>query len=191
MVSILDFFPDKIVSNYCYYDVDYKFLNLGKYSAMFEIYFARLASKPYYYMGSYVRGVTKVMYKIDYKPSFLQCPTIDGNYEFLPSKIALESFDENNRFVIHENSRILELKTDFSIEMILDHLHIWIGNKIMEDVIWQDKAVSLRTYLSRRQLELDTENSEDYDKEVELIKRFVNFLRFEDLKSIAIIKIIK
>ena len=103
-------------------------------------------------------------------------------------------FDENNRFVIQNNSRIPELKADFSIEMILDHLHIWIGNKIMEDVIWQDKTVSLRTYLSRRQLELDTENWEEkynYNKEVELIKRFVNFLRFEHLKSIAIIKIIK
>lgn len=78
-VGVLDILPYCISSVYFYYDPDYSFLSLGRYSALTEIALTRKLSKKfpllkYYYMGFYIHSCPKMTYKANYFPSYLLCP---------------------------------------------------------------------------------------------------------------------
>lgn len=78
-VSVLDILPKSLSSVYFFYDTEYDFLQLGKYSALWEIqYISDIISKhicgiEYYYLGYYIPTITKMKYKSQYKPSELLC----------------------------------------------------------------------------------------------------------------------
>lgn len=78
-VSVLDFLPQSLSSVYFFYDTDYEFLQLGKYSALWEIRYIseiiakRLCGIEYYYLGFYIHTCGKMKYKLQYKPSELLC----------------------------------------------------------------------------------------------------------------------
>lgn len=78
-VSVLDILPKCISSVYFFYDTDYEFLQLGKYSALWEIrYISDIIAKhacgiEYYYLGFYIPTIAKMRYKAQYKPSELLC----------------------------------------------------------------------------------------------------------------------
>eukprot|EP00597_Dinobryon_sp_UTEXLB2267_P007434 CAMPEP_0170080602 /NCGR_PEP_ID=MMETSP0019_2-20121128/16703_1 /TAXON_ID=98059 /ORGANISM="Dinobryon sp., Strain UTEXLB2267" /LENGTH=309 /DNA_ID=CAMNT_0010294663 /DNA_START=125 /DNA_END=1051 /DNA_ORIENTATION=+ len=80
-VGVLDILPSGVSSVYFFYDVDYKHLSLGKYSALKEIELCQTLGLQYYYMGFYIHSCEKMKYKAEYKPSELLCPT---SLEWIP-----------------------------------------------------------------------------------------------------------
>lgn len=95
MVAVMDILPTYLSSVYVYYDPDYRWLELGVYSALREIELVRVLnrSKPefqYYCMGYYIHNNPKMAYKGSYSPSFLLCPE---TYQYTPIKIARKRLD--------------------------------------------------------------------------------------------------
>lgn len=78
-VGVVDILPKCLSSVYLFWDPDYAFLSLGKYSAMQEISWvkenqAHCPSLQYYYLGYYIHSCNKMRYKAAYRPSELLCP---------------------------------------------------------------------------------------------------------------------
>lgn len=73
-VGVVDWLSHSLSSVYLYYDPDFSDYNLGVYSALQEIKFCLDNEIPYYYLGFYVPGCSKMEYKAAYKPSELLCP---------------------------------------------------------------------------------------------------------------------
>ena len=75
----MDILPTYLSSVYVYYDPDYRWLELGVYSALREIEMVQLLSrhKPefqYYCMGYYVHNNPKMAYKGRYRPVLSPLP---------------------------------------------------------------------------------------------------------------------
>ena len=75
-VAVLDILPSSLSSVYLFYDPDYKHLDLGKFSALYEIYQTMQQSSEarFYYMGYYIHSCSKMKYKASYAPSDLLDP---------------------------------------------------------------------------------------------------------------------
>lgn len=78
-VGVIDILPRCLSSKYLFWDPDYAFLSLGKYSALQEIAWvkenqAHCSSLQYYYLGYYIHSCSKMRYKAAYRPSELLCP---------------------------------------------------------------------------------------------------------------------
>ena len=75
-VNVLDFLPNLYISDYCYYDPDYNFLNLGKFTGIREIEYIRYLNKflnekdqiKYYSMGYFTSNCLKMLYKSEFQP---------------------------------------------------------------------------------------------------------------------------
>jgi arginine-tRNA-protein transferase len=67
-VDIVDFLADGISAIYFYYDPEYSFLSLGKYSIYKEIEFAKEMGLKWIYLGYAVQNSDSLNYKFDYKP---------------------------------------------------------------------------------------------------------------------------
>lgn len=130
-VGVIDILPSGISSVYLYYDPDYKFLELGKYTALNEIKFGLNNSQynlNYYYMGFYIQSCQKMKYKGEYYPSELMCPsTFDfypiaecipliTKYRFTPFHHDLKLIRER---VFNENIQDKQLITE--LEKLLPH----------------------------------------------------------------------
>lgn len=75
-VGVVDVLPHSLSSVYCFYDPDFKDIELGTLVALKEIEWVRLASsrRPeirYYVMGLYIHSCTKMRYKAHFHPSEL------------------------------------------------------------------------------------------------------------------------
>jgi arginyl-tRNA--protein-N-Asp/Glu arginylyltransferase len=74
-VSVLDLLPTGVSSVYCFYDPNFRQLELGKYTALYEIAYCRhVLHLPYYYMGFYIHNCQKMAYKGEYHPTEVMCP---------------------------------------------------------------------------------------------------------------------
>lgn len=78
-VGIIDILPKCLSSKYLFWDPDYAFLSLGKYSALEEIKCVQANQVhcpmlQYYYLGYYIHSCSKMRYKAAYRPSELLCP---------------------------------------------------------------------------------------------------------------------
>ncbi|KAH7301905.1 hypothetical protein KP509_23G047900 [Ceratopteris richardii] len=83
-VGVVDILPTCLSSKYLFWDPDFAFLSLGKYSALREIEWVQSAhavcpSLQYYYLGYYIHTCPKMRYKGAYRPSELLCPV---KYQF-------------------------------------------------------------------------------------------------------------
>ena len=106
MVAVMDVLPDYISSVYVYYDPDYRWLELGTYSALHEIAMVRKlrCSKPdfqYYCMGYYIHRNPKMDYKGRFYPSYLLCP---DSYHFVPIETAIPKLDTAKYCCLTEKS---------------------------------------------------------------------------------------
>jgi len=77
-VGVIDILPRCLSSKYLFWDPDFAFLSLGKYSALQEIGWVRenkvhCPSLQYYYLGYYIHSCRKMRYKAAYHPSELLC----------------------------------------------------------------------------------------------------------------------
>jgi arginine-tRNA-protein transferase len=68
-VSVADRCPGLLSSIYMYFDPDFGKRSLGTYSILWEIRYCREHGWPYYYLGYYVAGCSKMSYKADFKPA--------------------------------------------------------------------------------------------------------------------------
>ncbi len=67
-VDLVDVVDDGLSSIYFYYDPDYAYLNLGKYSIYQQILYALHHHKRWIYLGYYVKDCQSLNYKDSYKP---------------------------------------------------------------------------------------------------------------------------
>ena len=82
-VGVVDVLPSGLSSKYFFWDPEYRALNLGTLSALFEVEWVRkhvlccpeLAAMRYYYLGYYIHSCAKMRYKSSFRPSCLLCPT--------------------------------------------------------------------------------------------------------------------
>lgn len=77
--SVVDVIQEMICSLFFFYDKSFHKLNLGIYSVIKEIQFVQqmrpsFPNFRYFNFGSFVRGLSKVEYKLQFKPFQLLCP---------------------------------------------------------------------------------------------------------------------
>ncbi|KAM7270745.1 hypothetical protein ACFE04_029959 [Oxalis oulophora] len=94
-VGVIDILPKCLSSKYLFWDPDYAFLSLGKYSALQEISWVKenqayCNSLQYYYLGYYIHSCSKMRYKAAYRPSELLCPL---RYQWVPFDTARPVLD--------------------------------------------------------------------------------------------------
>lgn len=97
-VDVLDVLPDCITSVYFFYDTAYRYLSLGTYSVLREMYMVRQLNRQfpgitYVSLGFYVNSCSKMHYKAKFQPSYLLCPE---TYTWHPLDICLEKLSVKN-----------------------------------------------------------------------------------------------
>uniref|UniRef100_A0A7N0TT19 Arginyl-tRNA--protein transferase n=1 Tax=Kalanchoe fedtschenkoi TaxID=63787 RepID=A0A7N0TT19_KALFE len=126
-VGVIDILPKCLSSKYLFWDPDFAFLSLGKYSALQEINWvkenqAHCSSLQYYYLGYYIHSCSKMRYKARYYPSELLCPL---RYQWVPFKIAKPHLDKKP-YVVLSDIRTIEngdaaQPSDFDYDGELQH----------------------------------------------------------------------
>lgn len=94
-VGVVDILPKCFSSKYLFWDPDFAFLSLGKYSALQEIKWVQEMQKicpslQYYYLGYYIHSCPKMRYKAAYNPSELLCPV---RYQWIPFQVSKPLLD--------------------------------------------------------------------------------------------------
>lgn len=67
-VALVDVLPKSISAIYCFYDHDYDYLSIGKYSILSQIKIAKDLNIPYIYLGYWINKHHSMGYKEEYKP---------------------------------------------------------------------------------------------------------------------------
>ncbi|XP_065630460.1 arginyl-tRNA--protein transferase 1 isoform X3 [Quercus suber] len=103
-VGVIDILPKCLSSKYLFWDPDFAFLSLGKYSALQEIGWVRenqihCPSLKYYYLGYYIHSCSKMRYKAAYHPSELLCPL---RYQWISFDIARPLLDKKPYVVLSD-----------------------------------------------------------------------------------------
>ncbi|KAF8006276.1 hypothetical protein BT93_K0538 [Corymbia citriodora subsp. variegata] len=103
-VAVVDILPKCLSSKYLFWDPDFAFLSLGKYSALQEINCVKenqfhCPSLQYYYLGYYVHSCSKMTYKTAYRPSELLCPL---RFQWVPFDVAKPLLDRSKYVVLSD-----------------------------------------------------------------------------------------
>ncbi|KAK6121892.1 hypothetical protein DH2020_044366 [Rehmannia glutinosa] len=103
-VGVVDILPKCLSSKYLFWDPDFAYLSLGKYSALEEIRWVsenqlHCPSLQFYYLGYYIHTCSKMRYKAAYRPSELLCPL---RYEWVPYDIAKPLLDRRKYVVLSD-----------------------------------------------------------------------------------------
>ncbi|KAF8115174.1 hypothetical protein N665_0029s0020 [Sinapis alba] len=103
-VGVVDILPKCLSSVYLFWDPDYAFLSLGKYSAIQEINWVRenqvhCPSLEYYYLGYYIHSCSKMRYKAAYRPSELLCPL---RFQWVPFEVARPLLDKKPYVILSD-----------------------------------------------------------------------------------------
>ncbi|XP_068638452.1 arginyl-tRNA--protein transferase 2-like isoform X2 [Aristolochia californica] len=128
-VGVVDILPRCLSSKYLFWDPDFSFLSLGKYTALREIDWVMEAqvhypSLQYYYLGYYIHSCSKMRYKAAYSPAELLCPV---RYLWVPFHIVKPLLDKKPYVVLSDFMRPANvgspepLLEDFSANSSADH----------------------------------------------------------------------
>ncbi|KAF5931277.1 hypothetical protein HYC85_032150 [Camellia sinensis] len=103
-VGVIDILPKCLSSKYLFWDPDFAFLSLGKYSALQEIDWVKenqvhCPSLEYYYLGYYIHSCSKMRYKASYRPAELLCPL---HYQWVPFDIARPLLDRKPYVILSD-----------------------------------------------------------------------------------------
>ncbi|XP_062092510.1 arginyl-tRNA--protein transferase 2-like [Humulus lupulus] len=103
-VGVIDILPRCLSSKYLFWDPDFAFLSLGKYSALQEINWVKenqihCPSLQFYYLGYYIHSCNKMRYKAAYRPSELLCPL---RYEWVSFDVARPFLDRKAYVVLSD-----------------------------------------------------------------------------------------
>lgn len=77
-VSVVDRFSDALSSVYCYHDPDHRERGLGTFMALAELAFCRQHALQWLYLGFYVAGCQKMVYKARFQPCQI---LVEGRWE--------------------------------------------------------------------------------------------------------------
>ncbi|CAD5166604.1 unnamed protein product [Musa acuminata subsp. malaccensis] len=104
-VGVVDVLPRCLSSKYLFWDPDFAFLSLGKYSALQEINWVKetqnhCPSLQYYYLGYYIHSCNKMRYKAAYRPSELLCPL---RYQWVPFEVARPLLDRTPYVILSDS----------------------------------------------------------------------------------------
>ena len=78
-VALVDILSNSISSIYCFYDHDYEYLSIGKFSILAQIKIAKELNIPYIYLGYWIKDHYSMGYKESYKP-----------FEILKNRVSLK-----------------------------------------------------------------------------------------------------
>ncbi|XP_021904192.1 arginyl-tRNA--protein transferase 1 [Carica papaya] len=103
-VGVIDILPKCLSSKYLFWDPDYAFLSLGKYSALQEVGWVKenqvhCRSLQFYYLGYYIHSCSKMRYKAAYRPSELLCPL---RYQWISFDIVRPLLDRKKYVVLSD-----------------------------------------------------------------------------------------
>ncbi|GLV46733.1 Arginyltransferase 1 [Carabus blaptoides fortunei] len=129
-VGVIDILPKCISSVYFFYDPDYRYLTLGTYGSLRELYFVREIQRQvpaikYYYMGFYIHSCPKMRYKANLHASYLLCPE---TYVWFPIEQCIPKLDKGKYCRFNEDLDAID-KDECSITSDMDPLMILIGYK--------------------------------------------------------------
>lgn len=109
-VGVIDILPSCLSSNYFFWDPDFAFLSLGRYSALKEIEWVQSAKKycqslEYYYLGHYIHSCPKMHYKVTFRPSELLCPI---RVQWVPFELACPLLDKQTNTCLSDSLRAVQ-----------------------------------------------------------------------------------
>lgn len=86
-VGVVDVLPTGLSSVYLFYSPSFahNLAPLGKFAILKEIEWTKKLGRQFYYLGYFIQDCQKMMYKADYHPSELLCPT---TYHWVDAEIA-------------------------------------------------------------------------------------------------------
>ncbi|KAL2940632.1 Arginyl-tRNA--protein transferase 1 [Bienertia sinuspersici] len=138
-VGVIDILPNCLSSKYLFWDPDFAFLSLGKYSVLQEISCVKenqshCPSLQYYYLGYYIHSCSKMRYKAAYWPSELLCPL---RYEYVlflnlvigirwvPFDVAKPLLDRSKYAVLSDHTKMQngDLSSTLEPGKLLDQQH--------------------------------------------------------------------
>uniref|UniRef100_A0A803M3R8 Arginyl-tRNA--protein transferase n=1 Tax=Chenopodium quinoa TaxID=63459 RepID=A0A803M3R8_CHEQI len=153
-VGVIDILPKSLSSKYLFWDPDFAFLSLGKYSALQEINCVKENQRPcpslqYYYLGYYIHSCSKMRYKAAYWPSELLCPL---RYEWVPYDVAKPLLDRSRYAVLSDYTNMQNRDPMLTQEpgKRLDQQHDDPGDEDLNDA-----------YMGEEENMLDSGSSED------------------------------
>ncbi|KAF8006275.1 hypothetical protein BT93_K0537 [Corymbia citriodora subsp. variegata] len=191
-VGVVDILPKCLSSQYLFWDPDFAFLSLGKYSALQEINCVKenqfhCPSLQYYYLGYYIHSCSKMRYKAAYRPSELLCPL---RFQWVPFDVAKPLLDRSKYVVLsdykeQDEKPLLPPTSDH----ISEHQHeesehkdsndLLVGDEETFDLEEEDSDVESESESSDVELS-ETENSEIGNT---LIGLQESRLRYKDLQG--------
>ncbi|XP_022765017.1 arginyl-tRNA--protein transferase 1-like isoform X2 [Durio zibethinus] len=155
-VGVIDILPGCLSSKYLFWDPDYAFLSLGKYSALQEIGWVKenqaySASLQYYYLGYYIHSCSKMRYKAAYHPSELLCPL---RYQWVAFHTARPMLDKKKYVILSDIASLQDTGTTQSCipESGMELLHDDIELVDSNDVLMDD---------DEEMIEIESESSDD------------------------------
>ncbi|XP_056169207.1 arginyl-tRNA--protein transferase 2 isoform X2 [Syzygium oleosum] len=191
-VGVVDILPKCLSSKYLFWDPDFAFLSLGKYSALQEITWVKenqvhCPSLQYYYLGYYIHSCSKMRYKAEYRPPELLCPL---RYRWVPYNVAKPLLDRSKYVVLsdykdQDEKPLLPPVADH----ISEHQHDESEHKDLNDLLVEDEEmVDLEEEESDVESESESSNvelSETEDSEIgnTLIGLRGSRLRYKDLQG--------
>lgn len=192
-VGVVDILPRCLSSKYLFWDPDFAFLSLGKYSALQEIDWVKqnqmhCASLQYYYLGYYIHNCGKMRYKATYRPSELLCPL---RYTWVPFDAAKPLLDQKSYVVLSdfslqqngESSPLPKVSNDIELEHNADFL------EEPDDVNMDEDGEMAEAYSDSSDEDLDSESSglapemEDGDVTNILIGIGDSRMRYKDIQQ--------
>lgn len=155
-VGVIDILPKCLSSKYLFWDPDFAFLSLGKYSALQEIGCVRenqahCASLQYYYMGYYIHSCNKMRYKAAYRPSELLCPL---RHQWFPFETAKPLLDRK-RYVILSDLHNLQTVESSTPKLSASQL------EPQNDYSFQEESNDVPFDEDEEMSEVDSEDSDD------------------------------
>ncbi|KAL5568542.1 hypothetical protein UlMin_025117 [Ulmus minor] len=155
-VGVIDILPKCLSSKYLFWDPDFAFLSLGKYSAMQEINWVKenqihCPSLQYYYLGYYIHSCNKMRYKAAYRPSELLCPL---RYQWVSFDIARPWLDRK-RYVVLSDCTTLQDGVSSAPNVSEDVM------ESQHDDITIEGSSDVEMYQNEEALDPEDESSED------------------------------
>ncbi|KAK8671913.1 hypothetical protein V6N13_038496 [Hibiscus sabdariffa] len=192
-VGVVDILPGCLSSKYLFWDPDYAFLSLGKYSALQEIGWVKenqadCASLQYYYMGYYIHSCSKMRYKAAYYPSELLCPL---RYQWVAFHIARPMLDKKKYAVLTDYASLQdgEFSQSCNPESLVDSQNDGNGLEDSNDVFMGEDEQMIETESDSSDDELEPETSglgsgaiDDGDVTNVLVGLRGSRLRYKDLQ---------
>lgn len=131
-VGVLDFLPGCLTTVYFFYDPKFAHLNLGTYSALYEISIVRQMHEHfapqfsgqvddflYYHLGFYVPTCKKMSYKTTFKPSYMLC---SETWQYVPTDACMKLLQDRKyaRFCADPRIQIEEISLEMCHEIIMN-----------------------------------------------------------------------